>query len=52
MEKYIKKYKDEEVLTNMIGIYPDLKEIYTKKDLWKYVDFSKLSDNIEYSMLK
>ena len=52
IKKYIEKYKDPEVLTNMIGIYPDLKELYTKKDLWKYVDFSKLTDNLEYSILK
>ena len=52
LEKYTEKYKDPEVLTNMIGIYPDLKELYTKKDLWKYVDFSKLTDNLEYSILK
>ena len=52
MNIYIKKYKDKEVLTNMIGIYPDLKKFYTKKDLWKYVDFNQLSNNLEYSILK
>ena len=52
IEKYIEKYKDPEILTNMIAIYPDLKELYTKKDLWKYVDFSKLNNNLEYSILK
>ena len=52
LEKYIKKYKDSELLTNMIGIYPNLKDLYTEKDLWKYVDFNQLSDNLEYSILK
>ena len=52
MEKYIENYHDSKVLTNMIGIYPDLKELYIKKDLWKYVDFTKLTENIEYSILK
>ena len=52
IEKYTKKYKDTELLTNMIAIYPDLKEIYIEKDLWKYVDFSKLTDNLEYAILK
>ncbi len=52
MNKYIEKYKNPIVLTNMIGIYPNLKEFYTENDLWKYVDFNKLSDNLEYGMLK
>ena len=52
INKYIEKYTDKDVLTNMIGIYPDLKDIYTKNNLWKYVDFSKLTKNIEYSILK
>ena len=52
IEKYIERFHDSEVLTNMIGIYPNLKEFYIKNDLWKYVDFSKLSNNIEYSILK
>ena len=52
MKKYIKYYKDSEILTNMIGIYPDLKDLYTEKNLWKYVDFNQLTDNLEYSILK
>ena len=52
MKNYIVNNKDKKVLTNMIGIYPDLKYLYTEKDLWKYVDFNQLSDNIEYSILK
>ena len=52
INKYIEQYKDQEVLTNMIGIYPDLKEIYTKNNLWKYVDFNQLTENLEYSILK
>ena len=36
----------------MIAIYPDLKDLYTEKDLWKYVDFSKLSNNLKYAILK
>ena len=52
MEKYIKNNNNSEFLTNMIGIYPNLKTLYTKRDLWKYVDFSKLTDNLEYSILK
>ena len=52
MKRYIKKYKDKNILTNMIGIYPDLKDLYTKNNLWQYVDFSKLTDNLEYSILK
>ena len=50
MKKYIKKHKDPIILTNMIGIYPDLKDLYTKKNLWKYVDFSKLTNNLEYNI--
>ena len=52
--EYMKKYidKDSKILTNMINLYPDLKEIYTEKDLWKYVDFNQLSNNLEYSILK
>ena len=52
IEKYVEKFHDIELLTNMIGIYPDLKDLYIKKDLWKYVDFSKLTNNIEYSILR
>ena len=52
MNKYTKKFHDIELLTNMIGIYPDLKELYTKRNLWTYVDFTQLSDNLEYSILK
>ena len=52
MKSYIKYNKDSKVLTDMIGIYQDLKDLYTKNDLWKYVDFNQLSDNIEYSILK
>ena len=52
LEVYIKNNKDPEVLTNMIGIYPDLKNLYTKNNLWKYVNFNKLNDNLEYSILK
>ena len=52
IEQYIKKYHDIYVLTTMIYLYPDLKELYTEKDLWKYVDFNKLSDNLEYGILK
>ena len=52
VEKYIERFKDREVLTNMVAIYPDLKKLYTKKDLWKYVNFNQLSNNLEYSILK
>ena len=52
IKKYIKKFKDSELLTNMIGIYSDLKDVYTKNNLWQYVDFNKLSNNMEYSILK
>ena len=52
VNKYIELHKDPEVLTNMIGIYPDLKDLYTENNLWKYVDFNKLSENLEYSILK
>ena len=52
MKQYIKKYKNPEVLTNMIGIYPDLKDFYTKNNLWKYVDFNELNINLEYAILK
>ena len=52
MEKYIEYYKDSEILTNMIGIYPDLKDLYTKNNLWQYVDFNQLHINLEYSILK
>ena len=52
MKSYIKKNKDKKVLTNMIGIYPDLKDLYTENNLWQYVDFNQLSDNLEYSILK
>lgn len=52
IEKYIKYFKDPEALTNMIAIYPDLKDFYTQKDLWKYVDFSKLTENKGYSILR
>ena len=38
----------------MIGIYPTnkMKDFYTKNNLWKYVDFSKLNIFNEYSILK
>ena len=52
LKKYIKQYYDIEVLTNMINIYPDLKDFYSENDLWKYVDFNKLTNNLEYSILK
>ena len=52
MEKYTERFHDSEVLTNMIGIYPNLKDFYSEKDLWKYVDFSKLTENLEYVILK
>ena len=52
VDKYTEKFHDEMLLTNMIGIYPDLKDLYTKKDLWKYVDFNQLTDNLEYTILK
>ena len=52
INKYIERFHNSEVLTNMIGIYPDLKELYTKRDLWKYVDFNQLTDNLEYGILK
>ena len=52
MKSYIKYNKDSKVLTDMINLYPDLKKLYTKNDLWKYVDFSKLINNLEYSILK
>lgn len=51
IKKYIKKYKDTTVLTNMIGIYPDLEKLYTEKDLWKYVNFKELTKSMEYAML-
>ncbi len=51
IEKYIKKFNNKETLTNMIGIYPDLKDLYTENDLWKYVDFSKLNNFNEYRIL-
>ena len=51
-KKYIEKYRNQEFLTNMIGIYPDLKKLYTKNNLWKYVNFNKLTDNLEYGILK
>ena len=52
LDKYIKYFNNNEFLTNMIGIYPNLKEFYIKNDLWKYVDFNKLTDNLEYSILR
>ena len=52
MKSYIKNNKDNKVLTDMIGIYPDLKDLYTKNNLWNYVDFNQLSNNLEYSILK
>ena len=51
INEYIKYFKDSEVLTNMIGIYPELKELYTEKDLWKYVDFNKLNKFNAYKIL-
>ena len=53
MKKYIKQYKESEVLTNIIGIYPELESFYVENNLFKYVDFSKLSDNLKkYFILK
>ena len=52
IEKYTERFHNSEVLTNMIGIYPNLKDFYSEKDLWKYVDFSKLTENLEYVILK
>ena len=52
INKYIEKFHNSEVLTNMIGIYPELKDLYTEKDLWKYVNFTKLNKFNEYSILK
>ena len=52
MKSYIRKNKDKKVLTDMINLYSDLKDLYTKKNLWKYVDFNQLTENLEYSMLK
>ena len=54
IEKYVEMFnnKDSTILTNMVGIYPDLKNLYTEKNLWQYVDFKQLSDNLEYSILK
>ena len=52
VKQYIKNFHNSEVLTNMIGIYPDLKDLYTEKDLWKYVDFKELDNFNEYSILK
>ena len=54
LEKYNKYIKKTNTFTDLIGIYPskEMKELYTKKDLWKYVDFNKLTDNLEYSILK
>ncbi len=51
MKVYIKSNKDKKVLTDMINIYSDLKEIYTEKNLWKYVDFNQLCENLEYRIL-
>ena len=52
MKSYIKYNKNSKVLTDMINLYPDLKDLYTKNNLWKYVDFNQLTDNIEYRILK
>ena len=52
MKKYTEIFTTPEILTNMIGIYPDLKGLYSERNLWKYVDFSKLTENIEYAILK
>ena len=53
MKSYIKNNnKHKKVLTDMINIYPDLKDLYTKNNLWQYVDFNKLTDNLEYGILK
>ena len=52
MKSYIKKNNDSKVLTDMISIYPKLKDIYTKNNLWRYVVFNELTDNLEYAMLK
>ncbi len=47
------KANDKDILTKIIKKFNDeeFKNIYTKHKLWKYVDFSKLSNLIEYSML-
>ena len=52
MQKYAKLFKNSTTITNMLGLYPDLKDLYTKNDLWKYVDFNKLNGFNEYSILK
>ena len=52
IKKYLKNYNNPEVLTYVINIYPDLKNFYTKNNLWEYVDFNQLSRNLEYSILK
>ena len=53
IEEYVdKKYHDSKVLTDMINLYPDLKKLYTEKDLWMYVNTSKLNFTLEYEMLK
>ena len=52
MEKYAERFHSSKVLTNMINLYPDLKDLYTEKDLWKYVDFNQLTENLEYIILK
>ena len=53
LKKYTKYIKTNN-FTNLIGIYSseEMKELYTKKNLWQYVDFNQLSDNLEYSILK
>ena len=48
IKSYIKNNKNPEVLTDMIGLYPDLKYLYSEYNLWKYIDFSQLTNNLEY----
>ena len=53
IKEYInKEYHEPVVLTEMILKYPDLKEFYTKNDLWMYVDTTKLDFKLNYEMLK
>lgn len=52
IEKYIEKFHDPEILTYAINLSPNLKDLYTKNDLWKYVDFSKVNNCSEYTILK
>ena len=52
LKKYLKRFHNSELLTNIIGIYPNLKEFYTENNLWQYVDFNQLTENLEYGILK